>query len=148
MAEKSKAPVLTKPKRLSVDANSDGLIAITIQLRKRKLVVREASYVDGIQRGMLVGDVLERQVEADDGTPEAVKNNVEMNLWVPLSSCTTGKTKSDSVPTMDEFMVMPEADVAFWIETARELNADWFAWLSKVEAITQDAIKEEAEKKD
>ena len=143
MSTKSKAPIKVEPERLSVDASPDGLIEITIQLRKRKLVVHEATYLDGIQRGVLVGEVMKTLEDAKSGSPEAVKNNLITNLWAPLKACSTGR-----VPSKEEFLKMPEDDIAFWIETARELNPTWFVWLDAVENMTTEALKETTKKKE
>jgi len=144
MSQKSNDLVVTKPERLSVDANTDGLIEVKIQLRNRVVVVREASYADGLVRGQLIGKLLDEQEAntTEEGTAEMTRQNMIINLWAPLYSCSSG-----DVPERDEFMRMSEKDIGFWIETARELNPDWFGWLKAIENLSKEAIEAENKKK-
>lgn len=140
--------VIPKPQRLSVSETDDGLVQVTIQLRKRKIVVTETNYFSSFRQGDLITQLdKEFNVIADNGKEpkpkpdqQIVQENLLLNVWAPLASCSTG-----DVPTKDEFLRMPELDIQFWVETAKELGVK-FPWLDALEQAVENAGKE-AQKK-
>ena len=140
--------VIPKPQRLSVSETSDGLVQVTIQLRKRKIVVSETNYFSSFRQGNLLNELdKEFNVIADNGKEpkpkddqQIVQENLLLNVWAPLASCSSG-----DVPTKEEFLRMPEVDIQFWVETAKELGIK-FPWLEVLEQAVEQAGKE-AQKK-
>jgi len=127
---------LPDPTRLSVGADK-GIFTIKLQLGNRKILVREATYLDSFRRGKLIGESLSDEAP-DEGTEEAIVENVIVNLWCSLTACSEG-----DLPSKDEFLAMREKDINFWVQAARELNEDWFGWLNSIEQAESEDQKKE-----
>lgn len=146
--------IIPQPKRLGVKSSPEGLMQVEIQLRKFKLTVSEADGESRFRLGLLTGELLnefEVPLNSNNGQEPPVKTdgqrvteNMLLNVWAPLASCSTGE-----VPTKEQFMKLPEVDLNFWIETARNLGAQ-FQWLDRMEALFSGEIEpteKEAQKK-
>jgi len=142
--KKSDALEIPRPKRLSTQRNIDGLIEIKIKLRNRTMTVREANYLDGFKRGKLIGEARTSNEKSDSvlEPEESLAINLLMNIWAPLAACSSG-----DVPTKEEFLRLSEGDINFWVETAQELNPDWFSWLTKIDEVVEDESKKKEKNK-
>lgn len=117
---------------------SNGLITKAINLSGRHIVVSEATYLMGIQRGTIIGDILE---STDDG--DHIVQNVLTSIYAPLAACSSG-----DVPTKEEFLSMREADIEEWLSVGRKLNSHWFSWMDELEkSLTEQEKKAELQKK-
>jgi len=122
--------VIPHPKRLAVGETDDGLVTIEIQLRRFKVTVIEADGFFRFKLSSLVTELLKEFGEVgEDKYEDAVRRNMLTEVWAPLKACSTGE-----VPTYDQFLGMPRGDIAFWVETAKELGHE-FAWLDGLNQI-------------
>jgi len=127
-----------KPKRLSKGLSEEGLIEIKIKLRKRTITVSEASGFQSGLRGQLLADLLD-EYDGKEKTEAAVAMNLLMNFWAPLYACSSG-----NVPDRDQFLKMAETDISYWVETAKELNPDWFSWMNElIEPTPEQELEQE-----
>lgn len=144
MTDVNSGVAIPQPKRLSVSETEDGLIQIEIQLRRRRIFVSEMNFFSSFKLGNLLKELYAEFNPVDGTLPkddtQVVKENLLLNVWAPLAICSTG-----DVPTKEEFLQLPEADIQFWVETARELGVK-FPWLDDLEAVI-DQVREEAKKK-
>jgi len=123
-------PVIPQPKRISVGSTDEGLVTVEIQLRKFKVTVIEADGFFRFKLSSLVTELLKEFGEVSEGKYEdAVRRNMLTEVWAPLKACSTGE-----VPTWEQFLRMPKGDIAFWVETAKEIGHE-FAWLDGLNQI-------------
>jgi len=101
---------------------SNGLKTKKLNLSGREIVVSEATYLMGIQRGIAISEVMENPDDSD------IIQNVLLNVYVNLKACSEG-----DIPTRDEFLNMREPDVEAWIRASRDLNPEWFWFLTEAE---------------
>jgi len=135
--------LIPEPKRLSVGETEAGLVKINIQLRKYKLSVIEADGFTNFKISSLVNELLKDLGEPKEYT-EKVRANMLTEVWATLFCCSDGE-----VPDRDQFFNLPERDLAFWIETAKELGYEFY-WLdglnsfvtSEAERLAQEAEEE------
>jgi len=133
---------IPQPKRLGVGQTLDGLIEIEIELRKFHLWVSETNVFTRFNLSSLVTELLKELGEVD-GYESQVRRNMLTEVWAPLSVCSRG-----DVPTKEQFLSLPTVDMAFWVETAKELGHT-FEWLDGLNRIyTSTAEQAEAEKED
>lgn len=133
--------VIPQPKRLSVGQTPEGLIEIEIQLRKFHLWVSETNVFTRFYFSSLVTELMKEIGEAD-GYESQVRRNMLTEVWAPLSVCSRG-----DVPTKEQFLVLPTVDMAFWVETAKELGHS-FEWLDGLNKIYSSAAEQTAAEKD
>lgn len=135
--------VIPQPKRLSVGETDDGLVTIEIQLRKFKPTVVEADGFFRFKLNSFVTELLKGLGDIPEEYEGKVRRNMITEVWAPLSVCSVGE-----VPDRDQFLSMPKSDIAFWVETAKELGHE-FDWLDGLNRIYQSGVeKAEAEKDD
>ena len=131
-----------KGRVVKVGETDSGLITVNIQLRKFNLTVIEA---DGFFRFKLSSFVTNLLKDLGDSKEyeDVVRRNMITEVWAPLRTCSAGE-----VPDRDQFLAMPKSDIAFWVETAKELGHE-FTWLDGLNRIYQSGVeKAEAEKDD
>ncbi len=133
---------IPQPKRLGVGQTPDGLIEIEIQLRKFHLWVSETNVFTRFNLSSRVTELMKELGEAD-GYESQVRRNMLTEVWAPLSVCSRGE-----VPTKEQFLNLPTADMALWVETAKELGHT-FEWLDGLNRIYTSAVEQaQAEKED
>jgi hypothetical protein len=133
---------IPQPKRLGVGQTPDGLIEIEIQLRKYHLWVSETNVFTRFHLSSLVTELMKEMGEVD-GYELQVRRNMLTEVWAPLSVCSRGE-----VPTKEQFLSLPTVDLAFWVETAKELGHT-FEWLDGLNRIYSSAAEQAtAEKED
>lgn len=114
----------------------------------RRIVVSEANYYQGMKRGQLLH--LFRLFPHPDELVQAGR----VNLYASLAACSTGDVPK-IIPTVgqvgevDEMAYLSEADVNAWLDAARRMNPEWFAWMEMAEQAVSEAqaIVVEKEKK-
>jgi hypothetical protein len=112
----------------------------TLDLSGRKIVVSEATYLMGIERGRIIGDMTIASARQEDGA--SAKNSVLVNVYSGVAACSSG-----DLPTQDEFILMRESDVEDWIASAKRLNPRWFSWMDDLDEALSEAEKKLAVKK-
>lgn len=124
---------IPQPKRLSVGQTDEGLVTVEIGLRRFRVTVVEA---DGFTRFKLSSLVTELLKELGESTEyeDMVRRNMITEVWAPLKVCSSGE-----VPTYEQFLGLPKGDLAFWVETAKELGHE-FAWLDGLNKIYDTQI--------
>lgn len=110
--------------------NTNGLKVKKLELGGHLVIVSEATYMMGIQRGLLLSEFLEKPRE-----PQIVQN-VLLNVYVGLAACSSG-----DVPSPDEFLDLRETEAEAWIAAARELNPEWFSYLDLAEQAATESVK-------
>jgi hypothetical protein len=126
--------VLPKPQRLSVGETDTGLVTVEIQLRKFKVTVVEADGFSRFKLSSLVTETLKELGEIPKEYEGMVRRNMITEVWAPLKVCSEGE-----VPTYEQFLAMPQADIAFWVETAKELGHE-FSWLDGLNQLYETQI--------
>jgi len=133
---------IPQPKRLGIGQTPDGLIEIEIQLRKYHLWVSETNVFTRFNLSSLVTELMKELGEVD-GYESQVRRNMLTEVWAPLSVCSRGE-----VPTQKQFLTLPTVDMAFWVETAKELGHS-FEWLDGLNRIYTGAVEQaQVEKED
>lgn len=132
---------IPQPKRLGVGQTPDGLIEIEIQLRKFRLWVSEANVFTRFQLNSLATELLKEMADVD-GYESQVRRNMLTEVWAPLFVCSRGE-----VPTREQFLALPPADMTFWVETAKELRHS-FEWLDGLNRVYTSAAEQAAAEKD
>ena len=133
---------IPQPKRLGVGQTPDGLVEIEIQLRKFHLWVSETNVFTRFNLSSLVTETMKEIGETKEYVDQ-VRRNMLTEVWAPLSVCSRGE-----VPTKEQFLSLPTVDLAFWVETAKELRHT-FEWLDGLNKIYASAVEQaEAEKED
>ena len=133
---------IPQPKRLGVGQTPDGLVEIEIQLRKFHLWVSETNVFTRFNLSSLVTETMKEIGETKEYVDQ-VRRNMLTEVWAPLSVCSRGE-----VPTKEQFLSLPTVDLAFWVETAKELGHS-FEWLDGLNKIYASAAEQaEAEKED
>jgi len=128
--------VIPQPHRLAIGETDTGLVAVEIQLRKFRLTVTEADGFSRFKLSSLVTELLKGFDESEE-YEEIVRRNMITEVWAPLKICSDGE-----VPTPEQFLVMPKSDIAFWVETARELGHE-FVWLDGLNKIYDVQISQQ-----
>jgi len=133
---------IPQPHRLSVGNTDDGLIEIEIQLRKYKLWVTEANGFTRFKMNSMVSELLKELPEAKTYESQ-VQRNLLTEVWIPLTVCSCGE-----VPTKEQFFGLPAGDIAFWVDTAKELGHEflWYDGLNDIYRSTAEQV--EADKDD
>jgi len=133
---------IPQPYRVSVGETADGLVEIEIQLRKYRLSVVEANGFTRFKMNSLVSELLKEFPEANTYESQ-VQRNLLTEVWVPLSVCSHGE-----VPTKEQFFGLPAGDIAFWVNTAKELGHE-FLWYDGLNEIYRSTVEQvEADKED
>ena len=101
---------------------------------KRELLVMAECGLLSFRLGSIIGQI---QLRPDDGM-----NLILSKLYAPLAASSFG-----DVPTMNEFLAMPNEDIAIWTKEAREVNAGFFAWIDAAEKIVEKLSEDELKKK-
>jgi len=123
-----------QPKRLSVGETSEGLVTVEIQLRKFRVTVIEANGFSRFKLSSMVTELLKELGDIPDDYEGKVRRNMITEVWAPLKVCSDGE-----VPDYEQFLRMPQSDINFWIETAKELGHE-FAWLDGLNQIYETQI--------
>lgn len=118
--------------------NMENLLTENIDLSGRKIMVSEATYLMGIERGRIIGLMTAATAES----PNEIQSSVLINVYSGLAACSTG-----DVPTADDFLQMRDSDVQKWIDAARRLNGHWFEWMGEAEEALTDVTKTINDKK-
>jgi hypothetical protein len=135
-------PTIPHPQRLGVGQTPDGLIEIEIQLRKFHLWVSETNVFTRFNLSSRVTELMKEMGEVD-GYESQVRRNMLTEVWAPLSVSSRGE-----VPTKEQFLSLPTVDLAFWVETAKELGHT-FEWLDGLNKVYSNAVEQtQAEKED
>lgn len=124
------------PKLVTQRTTSEGLIERDIKLSVRKITVTEADYLADQRLGQIKYELSINPHE------DAETQRMLINVYAPSAACSRG-----DVPTPDQLFRMRSADIEFWIKQARELNPNYFLWLSAFEKIINETLtKEEKDK--
>ena len=129
----SAVTVIPQPKRLAVGQTDDGLVTVEIQLRKFRLTVKEADGFTQFKLSSLVTEVL-KELDSSTEYEDIVRANMITEVWAPLKVCSSGE-----VPTYNQFLGLPKGDLAFWVETAKELGHE-FSWLDGLNKLYETQI--------
>lgn len=112
-----------------------------LELSGRKIAVSEATYMMGIDRGRIIGEMTIDAAQL--GSNNALKGTLLINIYSGLIACSSG-----DLPTRDEFLEgMREVDIEDWIASAKRLNPRWFSWMDDLEDALSEADKKLAKKK-
>jgi len=118
----------------------------TLDLSGRKIVVSEATYLMGIERGRIIGDMTIKAQETapvDENSSASIKGSLMVNIYSGLIACSTG-----DLPNEKEFIDgMRESDIEDWIASAKRLNPRWFSWMDDLLDAVSEADKKLARKK-
>lgn len=101
---------------------------------KRELLIMAECGLLSFRLGSLRAQI---QLRHDDGM-----NQVLDKLYAPLAASSFG-----DVPTMDEFLAMPNEDIALWTQEARAVNAGFFTWIDAAEKVVEKLSEDELKKK-
>lgn len=86
-----------------------------------------------------LGNILAQiRLRPDDGM-----NQILDKLYAPLAASSFG-----DVPTIDEFLALPNDDIVLWTQETREVNAGFFAWIDAAEKVIEQFTEEQLKKKD
>lgn len=124
--------IIPKPEIVGVGSTDDGLVTVTIKLRKFELTVTEANVVSRSELNYFVTELM-KDFDDSDGYKDIIRRNMLTEVWAPLSVCSSG-----NVPDRDQFFHLPEDDLAFWVNTAKKLGHS-FAWLDGLNRLYEDA---------
>lgn len=102
---------------------------------QRAILVMEACGLLSFRLGNINASLKFR--ESDEGSLP-----LEM-IYAPLAACSFG-----DVPTPDEFLAMPGADIDVWLKKAREINPEFFASLDEAAKVAKKLTEELAKKKE
>ena len=104
---------------------------------ERKMLIMESCGLLSFRRGNLKAEVSMRPADSSSFALE--------KLYVPLAACSFG-----DVPTADEFLALPDADIDIWINDARQINPQYFEWLDaaqkSVEKLNEETLKKKEKK--
>ena len=101
----------------------------------RSMLVMESCGLLSFRRGNLKAEM---RLRPADGASIALER-----LYVPLAACSFG-----DVPTAEEFLALPDADIDIWINEARQVNPEYFEWLDAAEKIVEKLNEEQLKKKE
>lgn len=105
---------------------------------RREILIMEECALLSFRLGNLQAEIQTR--------PQDELSAILLNLYAPLAASSFG-----DVPTMDEFMAMPNEDIARWTDEARAVNAGFFAWIDAaeklVEKLTDAAVKKKEKRR-
>ena len=102
---------------------------------KRDILIMAECGVLSFRLGQIRGSI---ELRPDDGM-----NRILDKLYAPLAACSFG-----DVPTMDEFLALPNEDIHIWLTEARTVNAGYFAWIDAAEKIVEKLSEDELKKKE
>jgi len=128
---------IPQPRRLSVGETAEGLVTVEIQLRKYRLTVVEADGFSRFKLSSYVTELMKELGEFPKGYEAQVRWNMTTEVWAPLTVCSSGE-----VPNREQFLALPRADLAFWIETAKELGHE-FSWLDGLNKLYESQMDQE-----
>jgi len=74
--------------------------------------------------------------------PDGDMNVALDKLYAPLAASSFG-----DVPTIEEFMALPNEDIYLWTQEARAVNAGFFEWIDAAEQLVAALDKEQEKKK-
>jgi len=64
-------------------------------------------------------------------------------MYAPMAACSFG-----DVPTSDEFLALPSADINAWLKAARIIAPANFDWFEKAEKLVENLTDEQVKKKE
>jgi hypothetical protein len=102
---------------------------------ERKLLIMESCGLLSFRRGNLKAEVGLRPADSSSFALE--------KLYVPLAACSFG-----DVPTADEFLALPDADIDIWINEARQINPQYFEWLDAAQKVIAELNEDRLKKKE
>lgn len=111
------------------------LLSKKIKVAGRAITVHKATFVMSLQRSVLIADAGKAKLNGEyKNLDESVVTYVHSLLYPSLTACSQG-----NLPTEAEFVALLDADVQRWLQTASELNPDWFS-------LGGESVKEKEEK--
>jgi len=114
-----------QPRILKEGYDSEGLYFIRIKLRKRTITVIEPVYGVDEARSSFVREVLDLNIKDD------ARRNTLLLTYSALAAVSTG-----NVPKAGQLLQMADADVKFWIQSARKVAPSLFVWMSELDSLT------------
>jgi hypothetical protein len=142
--ENGNKAVLPEPKRGQVGQTDSGLVEIEVFLRKYHLWVFEGNGLHRFRVSSLVTETLKKLDDPQGIYDEIIRQNMITEVWAPLFVSSRGE-----VPDMEQFLALPAVDLAFWVDTARELGHE-FEWLDGLEravSMSRESAQEDVKKK-
>lgn len=100
----------------------------------REILLLESCNLVSIRTGNIRGQVALRPRDELSGGLDS--------LYAPLAGCSFG-----NVPSVDEFLAMPDADINLWITEARTVNHEFSDWLDAAQKILTPEAEKKKEKK-
>lgn len=114
----------------------DNLLVEVVELKDRRIEVKEASGLMSIRRSRMFDEI------ASHPDPDDYVQAFLLNVYVNLVCCSFGDLPKDT----DEFLSMKEADIEAWTAVARKVNPHWFGWLDNAERLIGEMSKDEIDK--
>jgi hypothetical protein len=90
------------------------------QTKKKKITVRRATYLDGIQRAALMAEGLAEAGPFPEKLSDQMLHYTRTFLFPSLKAC------SDYQGSYTDFLQLPDQEVEAWVAEAEALNPHWF----------------------
>ena len=97
--------------------------SIEITVNGKPVVVRQATYLDGLVRaGMMSEAVASEPAEEPKTLEEKLLRYTRTFLYPSLMGCSQMKKKI----SLEKFLDLPDTEVNVWVSAAEKLNPHWF----------------------